>query len=119
MKSAAPPPDVRAASPGARRRTLPRTALKALVRGYQLLLSPWLGASCRFEPTCSAYALAALDAHGAAGGSYLALRRLARCQPFCAGGCDPVPTAPPRLFSFGRRPLRARTDPRSSNKTSP
>ena len=119
MKPAAPPSDVRAAAPGAQRRTLPRAALKALVRGYQLLLSPWLGASCRFEPTCSAYALAALDAHGAAAGSYLALRRLARCQPFCAGGCDPVPAAPPRLFSFGRCPSPARTVPRSSNKTSP
>ena len=118
MKPAAPPSDGRAASPGARR-TLPRAALKALVRGYQVLLSPWLGASCRFEPTCSAYALAALDAHGAAAGSYLALRRLARCQPFCAGGCDLVPAAAPRLFSFGRRPSPARTVPRPSNKTSP
>ena len=98
---------------------LPRAALKALVRGYQLLLSPWLGASCRFEPTCSAYALAALDMHGAAGGSYLALRRLARCQPLCAGGCDPVPAVPPWLFSFARRPPSARTVPRPSNKTSP
>ena len=118
MKPVAPPSGGRAMPPDARR-TLPRTALKALVRGYQLLLSPWLGASCRFEPTCSAYALAALDAHGAAVGSYLALRRLARCQPLCAGGCDPVPAAPPQLFSFGRRPAPARTASRSSNKTSP
>jgi putative membrane protein insertion efficiency factor len=70
--------------------------LMTLVRGYRLLLSPWLGSSCRFEPTCSAYALQALELHGAARGSYLTLRRLARCHPWCAGGQDPVP---PALFS--------------------
>ena len=106
------------AAPPAGLRTLPRTVLKALVRGYQVLLSPWLGASCRFEPTCSAYALAALDAHGAAAGTYLALARLARCQPFCTGGCDPVPAAPPRLFSFARRPSGDRAGPPPS-KTAP
>lgn len=76
-----------------------RTLLIALVRGYRLLLSPWLGSACRFEPTCSVYAIAALERHGAAAGSYLTLRRLARCGPWCQGGCDPVPDAPPRLFS--------------------
>ena len=70
--------------------------LMTLVRGYRLLLSPWLGSSCRFEPTCSLYALQALELHGAARGSYLTLRRLARCHPWCAGGQDPVP---PALFS--------------------
>ena len=65
--------------------------LLMLVRGYRLLLSPWLGSACRFEPTCSAYALGALHEHGAFAGSYLTLRRLARCHPACAGGCDPVP----------------------------
>ena len=121
MKPDAASSDGRAAPRGALRTfsRLPRAILKALVRGYQVLLSPWLGASCRFEPTCSAYALAALDAHGAAAGSYLALRRLARCQPLCAGGCDPVPAAPPRLFSFGRRPSLACAAPRPSNKTPP
>ncbi len=73
--------------------------LLKLVRGYRLLLSPWLGSACRFEPTCSVYALAALEQHGAAAGSYMVLRRLARCQPWCAGGHDPVPTAKPRLLS--------------------
>jgi uncharacterized protein len=62
-----------------------------LVSGYRLLLSPWLGAGCRFEPSCSIYALQALQQHGAARGSYLTLRRLARCQPWCDGGHDPVP----------------------------
>ncbi|VWX59407.1 putative membrane protein insertion efficiency factor [Burkholderiales bacterium 8X] len=77
--------------------------LIAAVKGYRLLLSPWLGASCRFEPTCSAYALEALERHGAAAGSYLVLHRLARCQPWCQGGHDPVPPASWRatsLFSF-------------------
>lgn len=76
-----------------------RRALMALVRAYQLLVSPALGASCRFEPTCSAYALQALDRHGAAAGSYLAARRILRCQPWCDGGHDPVPAERPRLFS--------------------
>ena len=65
--------------------------LIALVRGYRLLLSPWLGNACRFEPTCSIYAIEALQRHGAGRGAYLALHRVARCQPWCAGGHDPVP----------------------------
>ena len=69
--------------------------LITLVKGYRLLLSPWLGSSCRFEPTCSVYAIEALQAHGAATGSYLTLRRLARCQPWCDGGHDPVPPKTP------------------------
>jgi putative membrane protein insertion efficiency factor len=67
--------------------------LMLLVKGYRLMLSPWLGSSCRFTPTCSAYALDALENHGAAKGSYLTLRRLSRCHPWCAGGHDPVPQA--------------------------
>lgn len=70
-----------------------------LVRGYRLLLSPWLGSACRFEPTCSRYALEALELHGAATGSYLTLRRLARCHPWCAGGHDPVPRDCGGLFT--------------------
>ena len=76
-----------------------RALLMALVRGYRLVLSPWLGSACRFEPTCSAYSLQALERHGAAAGSYLTLRRLVRCHPWCDGGPDPVPQEPPRLFS--------------------
>lgn len=68
-----------------------RKLLMALVRGYRFFLSPWLGSVCRFTPTCSAYALQALEQHGAAAGSYLTLRRLGRCHPWCAGGHDPVP----------------------------
>ena len=76
-----------------------RALLIGLVKGYRLLLSPWLGSSCRFEPTCSLNAIGALQQHGALAGSYLTLRRLARCHPWCAGGCDPVPAERPRLFS--------------------
>lgn len=76
---------------------LPQTLLIGLVKGYRLLLSPWLGSACRFEPTCSAYSLQALQQHGATVGSYLTLRRLVRCHPWCDGGHDPVPPVP--LFS--------------------
>ena len=73
--------------------------LVGLVKGYRMFLSPWLGSACRFEPTCSQYSLQALQAHGAAAGSYLTVARLARCHPWCAGGHDPVPQEKPRLFS--------------------
>ncbi|MBX3620545.1 MAG: membrane protein insertion efficiency factor YidD [Rhizobacter sp.] len=78
---------------------MPQRLLVRLVRGYRFFLSPWLGSACRFEPTCSAYALQALEQHGAAAGSYLTLRRLGRCHPWCAGGLDPVPTQPGGLFT--------------------
>ncbi|RMX04210.1 membrane protein insertion efficiency factor YidD [Corticibacter populi] len=68
-----------------------RRALVGLVKLYRLTLSPWLGSACRFEPTCSQYAIQALQAHGAARGSWLTVCRLARCHPWCAGGHDPVP----------------------------
>ena len=87
-----------------------RNFLMGLVRAYRLLLSPWLGSSCRFEPTCSAYALDALAQHGATKGSYLTVHRLVRCGPWCQGGHDPVPEQAPRLFS-------ALFSPTSSKKT--
>lgn len=65
--------------------------LRGLVRGYQLALSPFLPAACRFHPTCSQYALEALERHGPVRGSWLATRRIARCHPWCTGGHDPVP----------------------------
>jgi putative membrane protein insertion efficiency factor len=77
--------------------------LIGVVKGYRMLLSPWLGSSCRFEPTCSVYALQALDGFGAAKGSYLTLTRLGRCHPWCLGGLDPVPeradSSKPGVFS--------------------
>lgn len=77
----------------------PRRALIGLVKGYRLVLSPWLGNGCRFEPTCSVYAIGALERHGALAGTYLMLHRIGRCQPWCQGGHDPVPERAPRLFS--------------------
>lgn len=65
--------------------------LLALIRLYQLLLSPWLGRQCRFVPTCSNYAVAAIERHGAWRGSWLTVCRLGRCHPWCPGGHDPVP----------------------------
>jgi putative membrane protein insertion efficiency factor len=84
-----------------------RAVLIALVKGYRLLLSPWLGSSCRFTPTCSAYSLEALQQHGAAAGSYLTLARLVRCHPWCEGGHDPVPGQlhAPRLFTWLISPI--------------
>jgi uncharacterized protein len=73
--------------------------LMACVRAYRFFLSPWLGSGCRFEPTCSAYALEALQKHGAGVGSCLIVHRLFRCGPWCAGGCDPVPQDKPRFFT--------------------
>lgn len=61
------------------------------VKGYQRFMSPLLPPACRFYPSCSAYAVEALETHGAARGSWLTVRRLARCHPFHPGGLDPVP----------------------------
>jgi len=63
----------------------------ALIRAYQWLISPLLGPRCRFSPTCSEYAVTAITEYGALRGGWLALRRIGRCQPFNAGGWDPVP----------------------------
>lgn len=68
-----------------------RGALIALLRLYQLAVSPWLPPACRFQPSCSAYAIEALQLHGVARGAWLAVKRLARCHPFSRGGYDPVP----------------------------
>jgi putative membrane protein insertion efficiency factor len=70
---------------------LPRRLLAALVRGYQLAISPLLPPSCRFTPSCSQYALEAITRHGVIKGTWLAGRRLVRCHPFHPGGFDPVP----------------------------
>jgi len=67
--------------------------LLVLIRIYQLVLSPLLGGSCRFEPSCSRYAAACIHTHGALRGSSLAVRRVLRCHPFHPGGYDPPPLA--------------------------
>jgi len=71
-------------------KNLPRRLLSGLIFLYQRLLSPQLGANCRFRPTCSQYAREAVEIHGAFRGSSLALRRLLRCHPWHEGGYDPV-----------------------------
>jgi uncharacterized protein len=70
-----------------------RAFLRILIRAYQRLVSPLLGPRCRFHPSCSQYALEAIDTHGAVRGVWLALRRLLRCHPLHPGGYDPVPPA--------------------------
>lgn len=72
-----------------------RALIIACIRGYQILLSPWLGMHCRFTPTCSAYAMEAVRVHGAIRGVLMGISRILRCHPLHAGGHDPVP--PPRL----------------------
>ena len=70
--------------------------IRTALRGYQIVLSPWLGTSCRSHPTWSHYALEAHETHGAARGSWLALKRIGRCHPFASAECytcDPVPAA--------------------------
>src|SRR3546814_4326885 len=68
-----------------------RTLLIAPIRFYRYFLSPWVGRSCRFTPTCSLYAIEAIEKHGALKGLWLASRRIGRCHPWCPGGYDPVP----------------------------
>ena len=70
-----------------------KRVLLVLISAYRVLLSPLLGASCRFYPTCSTYAIEAIETHGAARGTWLAVKRILRCHPWHAGGFDPVPPA--------------------------
>jgi uncharacterized protein len=86
------------------------------VRAYRWFLSPWLGSACRFEPTCSRYALDALRDHGAVGGSYLAAHRLLRCHPWCSGGLDPVPNHGQANRASAKPPIEA---PKAGADTSP
>lgn len=68
--------------------------LSLLVRGYQGFVRPWLPPLCRYQPSCSEYAIEALQLHGPVRGTWLATKRIGRCHPFCAGGHDPVPLPP-------------------------
>jgi len=76
-----------------------RWLLIGLLRGYRLLVSPLYGQVCRYHPSCSAYALGAVTTHGSVRGSWLTVRRLARCHPWAAGGYDPVPKRTPDPLS--------------------
>ena len=89
--------------------------LLLLVRGYQVAVSPMLAQRCRFYPSCSAYAVQALQAHGALRGSGLAVRRLARCHPWNPGGVDHVPTGGGSTL---RSPARPRPEPGSHDHRS-
>ncbi|MGE8047133.1 membrane protein insertion efficiency factor YidD [Pseudomonas monteilii] len=73
-------------------RQLTNSILIALVRGYQLCISPIIGSRCRFHPSCSQYSIEALRTHGALRGMWLTVRRLLRCHPLHPGGFDPVPS---------------------------
>ena len=68
-----------------------RFVLKYLIRGYQLAISPFLGPRCRFYPSCSHYAIEAIETHGASRGVWLTIKRISRCHPWHEGGFDPVP----------------------------
>jgi putative membrane protein insertion efficiency factor len=81
--------------------------LIGIVRFYQLAISPWLPAACRYTPTCSAYAIDALRQHGALRGTWLAARRLTRCHPWGGFGWDPVPPATPEADERPTREAKA------------
>ncbi len=88
-----------------------KSAIQFLLRGYKRWISPMLPHACRFVPTCSEYALEAVERHGALRGSWLALLRLLRCHPFARAGLDPVPAESPSASQScdhaGCAPLRA------------
>lgn len=86
-----------------------RAVVVGLIRFYQKAISPWTPAACRFQPTCSAYALDAVERHGVRRGGLLALKRLLRCHPWGGSGYDPVPPArsgPARVDGRGERAVR-------------
>ena len=89
---------------------LPQRGLMGLVKVYRLFFKAWLGSACRFEPSCSAYALQALQQHGATKGALLTAGRLLRCHPYCHGGCDPVP----KSFLYPPNPVSLRVSCRAT-----
>lgn len=93
-------PDAQVWGPG---KSLPSAVLATGLHGYRSVISPLYGQVCRFFPSCSAYALEAVLVHGAVKGSWLAIRRLARCHPWTDGGVDSVPPGR-RIWPAGRQP---------------
>lgn len=86
---------------------LPRRLLMLLIRCYQRFVSPLMGRHCRFHPTCSCYAHTAIARHGCWRGGWLALCRIVRCNPFSAGGIDPVPEPTPHREASGSNGYQA------------
>ena len=86
--------------------------LLALIQAYRYVLSPWIGGQCRFTPTCSVYARQAIETYGAGRGSWLALKRILRCQPLCDGGHDPVPGIDPEPQHLDENQEEKRPAPR-------
>ena len=80
----------------------PRVAVMRMIRGYQLVVSPMTGPTCKYYPSCSHYGLEAVRVHGAFVGSGLALWRIVRCNPWSVGGVDDVPARGERLFRLHR-----------------
>ncbi|MGD9887918.1 MAG: membrane protein insertion efficiency factor YidD [Halothiobacillaceae bacterium] len=88
-----------------------RRVLIGMIRAYQLVLSPLMGRQCRFEPTCSCYAVEAIKRHGSVRGGWMGVKRICRCHPFSPGGYDPVPEldtpdipTPPKTESSSVKP---------------
>jgi putative membrane protein insertion efficiency factor len=84
----------------------PRLAAVGLIRAYRAVISPLLPPSCRFTPTCSAYAITSIERFGVLRGGWLAAKRIGRCHPWNPGGLDPVPDALPRRSRTGRDDAR-------------
>ena len=105
----------RRSGPDARELSPAGWLLVGLLTVYRRFISPLLGPRCRFYPSCSAYALEAVQLHGALRGSWLALRRLSRCHPFHAGGIDPVPGSNGVQDSAGAGPKGYELKGRSSD----
>lgn len=91
--------------------TVVRRIMLGAIEGYRRYISPLKAPSCRFYPSCSQYALEAIQRHGALAGGYLAAARILRCHPLHPGGLDPVPNHPPRLFSLIAVPVPRRNKP--------
>lgn len=87
---------------------------RGLIKGYQWFISPILPGSCRFYPTCSSYALEALDVHGPVKGAWLALKRIGRCHPWNDGGIDPVPGTADHRSCCGHDHKHTHTNPQGT-----